>query len=202
MSDTTWPINIVVYGKAAPAGSKTSFIATSNDIAERLAAAATPAETKAILGGLRSHVRDANPRAEPWKNEVGWEARRQYRGPLLECALDMEIVFVKTRPKAHFGTGRNSHILKDDAPLYPTGAPDTLKLARGVEDALTDVVYKDDAQIVNQWHQKRYGEESRVEIRIRPTALTSVRDLLLVGEERPGVPTTMVGGYEQLALIA
>ena len=39
-----------------------------------------------------------------------------------------------------------------------------LKLARAVEDALTGIVWRDDAQIVDEQLSKVYGEPARVEV--------------------------------------
>lgn len=196
---TDWPICITVAGKAAPAGSKTSFIPKSNELLLRLAATTTPAQAKAVLAGLRANIVDANPNAAGWKDIVAWSAVDQYKGDALTCAVDVEMIFVMARPKAHYGTGRNADLLKDNAPLQPTVAPDVLKLARGVEDALTGIVYRDDAQIVNESLQKRYGNHPRVEIRVRPTTVTCVRDLLMMGDERPARPTDLLP-FEQLTL--
>lgn len=175
---TEWPIRIVVNGSAAPAGSK------------RLVRNKKTGE---------AYVIDANKKAKPWKTNVADRAREQYDGPLLDCALDVEMIFVIPWRKGDFGTGRNAGVLKDHAPLQPTSSPDVLKLARGVEDALTGVVYRDDARIVNESLQKRYGDTARVEIRIRPTALTCVSDLVLLGQTRPPRPTETLP-FEQLSL--
>lgn len=171
-----WPIEIVVYGKAAPAGSKRAF----------------------NLPNGKAVVVDANPRAKPWKDNVAAAAAEQYGiGKALTCAVDVEMVFVAARPKGHYGTGRNAEILKDTAPLQPTSAPDALKLARGVEDALTGVVWRDDSQITNEFISKTYGDIPRVEIRVRPTALTCVRDLVVLGIVDPPRPSEV---FEQLTL--
>jgi Holliday junction resolvase RusA-like endonuclease len=78
--------------------------------------------------------------------------------PLLEGPLGLAVVFNITRPKGHFGTGRNAGALKDSAPYWPTVKPDATKLLRGLEDALTGVVWRDDAQVVEQAVTKRYAE--------------------------------------------
>jgi Holliday junction resolvase RusA-like endonuclease len=80
-------------------------------------------------------------------------------GPMLEGPLAVEFYFFQDRPKAHYRTGRYAHLLKDDAPAHPLGPPDTLKLARSVEDALSGVIYADDAQIVREFLQKEYARE-------------------------------------------
>lgn len=196
---TEWPIRIVVAGKAEPAGSKTSFIPKSNELIYKLVAATTPAQVKELLGGLRANVVDANRNSSGWKEAVAWRAVEQYKGKPLHGPLDVEIVFVMPRLKSHYGTGRNAALLKDSAPLYPAVRPDATKLWRGVEDALTGIVWIDDGQVVNQSIQKRYGDNPRVEIRVRPTAVTSVGDLVVLGEERPQRPNELLP-FEQLSL--
>lgn len=74
--------------------------------------------------------------------------------------------FVKSRPKAHFGTGRNSAVRKDDAPEYPTDAPDVLKLTRAIEDAMQGIVYKNDCAIVSETISKSFGKSDYVEIEV------------------------------------
>lgn len=54
------------------------------------------------------------------------------------------------RPKKHYRTGKYSHILRDDAPMYHIQAPDGDKLMRAVMDALTDIVYRDDSQVFDE----------------------------------------------------
>jgi crossover junction endodeoxyribonuclease RusA len=54
-----------------------------------------------------------------------------------------------------------------------TKAPDCSKLIRGLEDALTGVVYHDDAQICDLIAMKRYvkaGEIPYVDVRVEPSA--------------------------------
>ena len=59
------------------------------------------------------------------------------------------MVFTFVRPKSHYRTGRNAHLLRDDAPTRPATIPDLSKLARSTEDALKDAgVIRDDSLIV------------------------------------------------------
>jgi Holliday junction resolvase RusA-like endonuclease len=179
MTDTEWPIKIVCHGKAQSAGSKKSV--------------PTPKGWRIV---------DDNERSKPWQGIVGAAAAEQYGlGKPLTCAVDVEMIFVMKRRKGDFGTGRNAEVLKDTAPLQPTGMPDVLKLARGVEDALTGIVWKDDAQIVNESLSKVYGDRPRVEIRVRPTALTCVRDLVMMGLAKPPRPAMPQVDWEQLSLV-
>jgi Holliday junction resolvase RusA-like endonuclease len=110
-------------------------------------------------------VRDANDNAREWKNLVADKAAETMRGqPPLEGPLAMLVTFYLRRPKSHYGSGRNAGRLKASAPFYPSTRPDTLKLTRAIEDALTGVVYRDDAQIAMQLAIRRYGDRPRVTI--------------------------------------
>lgn len=61
----------------------------------------------------------------------------------------LEVTFTLPRPKAHYRTGRNSHLLRDNAPHRPDRLPDLDKLLRSTMDALTAAgVWADDAQVV------------------------------------------------------
>ena len=64
------------------------------------------------------------------------------------------------RPKAHYGTGRNAGRLKDSAPTFPTTKPDLDKLDRAIGDSLTQLVYVDDAQVVDCNSRKRYADDT------------------------------------------
>jgi len=143
-------LDLVVYGKPQPAGSK-----------RVLPAGGRP--------GGRPLVVDSNKNAKEWKRAVA-QAAGEKRGdrPLLEGALRLTVLFYMPRPKGHYGTGRNAGVLKNGAPPYPTVKPDTTKLLRAVEDALTAVVWRDDTQVVSQWAGKLYGEPARCEITVEP----------------------------------
>lgn len=136
---------ITVFGKAAPAGSKRAF--------------RNPRTGKIM-------VADANRLAAPWKQQVAGAARAGYMGNPVIGPVELELTFVLPRPKSHYRTGKNAGVLKDWAvAARPTSKPDALKLARGVEDALTGILWKDDAQIVEEHLSKVYGEVEQTVIR-------------------------------------
>jgi Holliday junction resolvase RusA-like endonuclease len=144
-------IEFTVPGRAEPAGSKRAF------------------PIKRANGTVGVSVTDANPRAKTWQAEVRSQAKDAIQdATLLEGPLELSLTFYLRHPKSHFGTGRNADQLRPSAPGYPTTKPDTTKLVRGVEDALTGVVWRDDAQIVHQVASKFYtrGPE-RCEVLIR-----------------------------------
>jgi Holliday junction resolvase RusA-like endonuclease len=139
-------VSFTVYGVAKPGGSKRAFkhphtgrIIVTEDSKNR---------------NWRQDVANAG-RAAMWPQEP-------WLGPLV-----VEFVFFRPRPKGHYGSGRNAGVVKASAPGRPATRPDVLKLARAVEDALTGIVWRDDAQIVDERLVKVWGEPERVEIVVR-----------------------------------
>lgn len=149
-----------VVGHPQPAGSKRAF----------------PIRRK--TGAMGVSVTDANPKAKPWQAAVASEAamamvrlhglgvgallvedRALFDGP-----LGMSAIFTLARPKGHFRTGRFAASLRASAPEWPVVKPDCTKLLRAVEDALTGVVWRDDAQVVEQAVSKRYGVPEGVSV--------------------------------------
>jgi Holliday junction resolvase RusA-like endonuclease len=144
-------ISFTVFGAPAPAGSKRGFY--------------NPKARRVI-------VTDDSKRSRPWKAQVSDAAAEAMGGAaLLEGALRLELAFFVVRPKGHFGTGRNAGSIRGAAPAYPAVKPDLLKLARAVEDALSGIVYRDDAQIVVETLTKHDGEPARVEVRVERVRL-------------------------------
>lgn len=139
-------IAFTVYGQAEPAGSKRAFV---------------------VKG--RAVVTDANRRSAPWKQEVASQGAMAMADiALLEGPLEVWFTIYVPRPAGHFGKKGN---LLPSARLYPTARPDLLKLARGLEDALTGIVWRDDSQIVVERLVKLYGDPARVEVEIREIAV-------------------------------
>lgn len=137
---TSGEVAFTVHGHPEPAGSKRS-----------------------VPMGQRWGVIDANPKSKGWKLKVEQVAGEIMQGrALFRGAVELRLTFFVQRPKGHYG---RKGLLPSAAP-YPIVKPDVLKLARGVEDALTGVIYTDDALIVNEILAKRYGPE-RVEITVR-----------------------------------
>ncbi|KKL64975.1 hypothetical protein LCGC14_2159590 [marine sediment metagenome] len=125
-------------------------------------------------GRVLTRVINALPGLAQWRQEVVQEARKHYDGDLFIGAIRLELVFSRPRPKGHFGTGRNAGKLKASAPRFPTSRPDTLKLGRAIEDALTGVIWRDDSQVVQHVIEKRYGTFYSVSVWIRPLEQTVV----------------------------
>lgn len=96
-------------------------------------------------------VRDANKKLRPWRNEAMTAIWRetQRRPPIAEPVV-LHAEFYFSRPRSHYGTGRNEGVLRPSAPTFHTQKPDLDKLVRAVGDALTEGgAIRDDCIIAN-----------------------------------------------------
>ena len=133
-------IQFWVPGRPAPQGSKTGFV--------------NPKTGKVIMTPASKYTK-------PWREAVKWIALEKYSNmEVWQGPMQLEIVFYQVRPKGHFGTGRNKGKLKTSARLYPTVSPNLTKLIRSTEDALTNIIYQDDKQIVKTIASKEYSDKS------------------------------------------
>lgn len=77
-----------------------------------------------------------------------------------ETLLDVTAYFGLSRPKSHYGTGRNSLRVKASAARVPH--QDVDNLAKGVLDACNGVVWEDDSAVVRLVAEKGYGSGESV----------------------------------------
>lgn len=113
-------------------------------------------------------VRDANAtRLKVWRGQVAaaaadavrYEDDVPFTGPVKAW-----LRFTFIRPASHYRSGRNAHLLRDSAPLFPGhGCGDIDKLQRAIFDALTDAdVWADDTQVVDVRARKMYAGEDEL----------------------------------------
>lgn len=143
-------IQFTIHGKAATAGSKRVF----------------PIKRK--NGSVGVSVAPDNPRAKQWMGAVADRAGEAMGNrPLITGPVKLTCRFTLTRPKGHYGTGRNADKLKDSAPRYHIQKPDLTKLIRAVEDSLTGIVWRDDTQVVSHDESaKSWGERDITTVQI------------------------------------
>lgn len=102
-------------------------------------------------------IDDAGQRNKDWRSAVMWAGREAIgQNQLFVGPLRVDFTFYMPRPTGHFRPDGVS--LKLSAPKYPITKPDALKLARSTEDALTGVVWNDDAQTVCLAINKFYAD--------------------------------------------
>jgi Holliday junction resolvase RusA-like endonuclease len=96
-------------------------------------------------------------RSKDWRTAVAFKASEAIKSPFAG-PVEVRFEFLMPRPKGHFGSGRNTGILRSSAPAYPAVKPDVTKLVRSTEDAMKGIAWNDDAQAVRQIGEKRYAE--------------------------------------------
>lgn len=134
------PLVIYVFSEPAPQGSKDGFAIKKGG---------------AYTG--RVGMSESSKKVKPWRQDVvaaardaiaQWQLVEAGLWQPLDCPVHVRMVFSFVRPKGHYRTGRNAHLLKDGAPAQPIGYPDLDKCARSSCDALkTAGVIKDDSRI-------------------------------------------------------
>lgn len=130
-----------------------------------------PQGSKRFLGrSARGKVRmvESSDRVAAWRTDV----RDKVEGAMdgynpTPAAVALSVRFVFVRPKSHYGTGRNSEILKQSAPRLPmdSNRGDLDKLVRAVLDAMTGVAFADDGQVAKINAGKEWGNVAGAEIR-------------------------------------
>lgn len=130
-------IEFVVRGLPAPQGSKRAF---RNPHTGRIAQV------------------ESSRRVAPWRSDVR-DAALAAMGdrPPLAGPLYVSLNFALPRPRSHYRSGRHADELRPSAPAWPDGRPDVDKLSRACLDAMTAIVWADDAQVVTLYAAKWYA---------------------------------------------
>lgn len=119
-------IQFTVFGRPAQMGSKKAF----------------------VRGGRAIITDDNSEKRKNWANAVTARAGEMMQGKsLITSPVTIKAAFYFRRPASHYGTGKNSASLKAAAPAIHAQTPDLDKLIRCLGDALTGIVYRDDALI-------------------------------------------------------
>lgn len=141
----------------------------------RLRVYGTPASQGSKRWLPNGRMIEADKKVKPWRQAV--YAAVQHDCPDLvkmEGPIAVRATFLFERPKAHYRTGKNAHLLRDGAPLYVTRTPDVDKTLRALLDPLTEVgMWHDDAQVVIAHAAKRYCNEGE-----RPGAIVLITNAL------------------------
>jgi crossover junction endodeoxyribonuclease RusA len=132
-------ISFTVLGKAQPQGSMKAF----------------------MIGG-KPRLTSDNTKMKPYRQQVGWSAldartAAGYSGLFAEkhIAVGVEFKFYFAKPPS-ISKKRRHMIVK----------PDADKICRSTIDAMTGIMYADDAQIISLSASKEYGIPERAEITI------------------------------------
>lgn len=132
------PITFWTSGTPRPAGSKRAFAIKRGGV---------PTGQVAV-------VDTSGVKGKTWRGDLRDAAKTAHQGRPLEGPLKLCVVFHLQRPKSHYCGGFFERGLKLNMSTYHAQRPDTTKLLRAVEDALTGILWRDDAQIAVQTAKK------------------------------------------------
>lgn len=104
------------------------------------------------------------PKSRDYKQYVALIARQYAPKKLYEGELDVHLKIYRPIPKS---TTKKNRALKNAGIKRPIVRPDNSNYAKGIEDALNGIIYKDDSQIVDLKVSKFYSDDPRVEVKIR-----------------------------------
>lgn len=74
-----------------------------------------------------------------------------------DCPVGLELKFLMPRPKYHFNSKGKLKVMPHN---YHIKKPDLLKMTRAIEDALTGIIWQDDALICHEVLTKKYDTNS------------------------------------------
>lgn len=88
----------------------------------------------------------------------------------IDGPIKATMLFYFSRPKNHYGTGKNSHVLKSGVGYFHCKRKDLDNLIKFVLDALNGIAYLDDAQICMITSAKYYTDDpvGRIEVELTP----------------------------------
>lgn len=112
---------------------------------------------RATSHGGRARVYNP-PTANEWKSKV-MEGLISYAHEDSKEPFILFLTFFMPRPKSHYGTGRNSRLLKANAPIFHTQTPDIDNLTKAVMDAMTVInIWRDDSQVLSVTSTKSWAD--------------------------------------------
>lgn len=111
---------------------------------------------------------EASAKVKPWRFAVS-QAALESDYELTDRPVMVQITFMFSRPKSHYNSKGE---LKKTAPFYKSTKPDLDKLCRSTLDGITNVLIKDDSQVVNLMCCKVYANEGEL-----PGALITINAL-------------------------
>ena len=116
-------------------------------------------KARAFTSGGRTFAQVYNPKsADGWKGDVRYWAREHVPATPIITLVRVRLEFNFTRPKCHYGTGKNASTLKPAAPTCHTSKPDFDNVAKAALDALVNVgMLKDDSLVAEATIVKRYS---------------------------------------------
>jgi Holliday junction resolvase RusA-like endonuclease len=148
-----------VRGTPVPKGSMKGMIHVRGLAGSRCVVVLTQQVLSAVGGGWRAQpivTHDDRAAVKAWAKEIKLVASAHAPERPLDGAVGIDATFVVQRPKSVSEKKRPHAVCK----------PDVDKYLRLLQDALTGVLYVDDAQVVRVQMAKVYGEDPGVQVRV------------------------------------
>lgn len=88
-------------------------------------------------------------KGKEWRKTVASYGMQNWIAVPYTGKMYVDMLFLMPRPKCHYRTGKYEHLLKESSPLehQHLQTPDSTKLLRAAEDALTGIIWHDDSQL-------------------------------------------------------
>ena len=84
---------------------------------------------------------------------------------LIEAAVDVAIWLFITPPESWSQKKKRAALAHE---IYPTSKPDLDNVTKGIFDAMNEIVWRDDKQVVDLRVMKRYAETARATVQVKP----------------------------------
>lgn len=99
------------------------------------------------------------------KEQIQWQMRAYAPPEPIRGPVKVDITFYMPIPKSTTKARRRQMI---NGVILPITRPDLDNLAYLMTNAMKEIIYADDSQIVDQSHHKRYSEDPRTVVKVIP----------------------------------
>jgi len=102
-------------------------------------------------------------KSSEYKNYIRLVASQHAPKELLDGPLQLTVRVYRPTLKSF---SKKKKKLAEEGKIRPTTKPDTDNYIKGIKDALKNVIWKDDSQVVDLQVSKFYSEKPRIEVKI------------------------------------
>src|SRR5690606_4568443 len=113
---------------------------------------------------INGRVKMYDPKkSSEYKNYIRLVAAQYAPKELLDGPLQLTVRVYRPTLKSF---SKKKKKLAEEGKIRPTTKPDTDNYIKGIKDALKNVIWKDDSQVVDLQVSKYYSEKPRIEVKI------------------------------------